>query len=78
MFRTATLVLAVLGAMSHLWSAFAMTGMLDSLENDTDGLASIYTGLTLYSYGTGILCLAGAVGVAKVSRNIIIIIIFFH
>ncbi|KAG2183635.1 hypothetical protein INT43_006643, partial [Umbelopsis isabellina] len=64
-FRTATLVLAVLGAMSHLWSAFAMTGMLDSLENDTDGLASIYTGLTLYSYGTGFLCLAGAIGVAK-------------
>jgi hypothetical protein len=63
--RTATLLLAVLGALSHFWSAFAMTGMMDSFENDE--FASIYTGLTLYSYGTGILCLAGAIGVAKVS-----------
>ncbi|KAI8575055.1 hypothetical protein K450DRAFT_263498 [Umbelopsis ramanniana AG] len=61
--RTATLLLAVLGAMSHLWSAFAMTGMVDSLENDE--FSSMYTGLTLYSYATGLLCLVGAVGVAK-------------
>lgn len=64
MHRTATLLLAVLGAMSHLWSAFAMTGMVDSLENDE--FSSIYTGLTIYSYATGFLCLAGAIGVAKV------------
>lgn len=41
-----------------------MTGMMESLENDE--FSSIYTGLTLYSYGTGFLCLAGAIGVARV------------
>ncbi|GAB5593530.1 hypothetical protein Unana1_08430 [Umbelopsis nana] len=40
-----------------------MTGMVESLENDE--FSSIYTGLTLYSYGTGFLCLAGAIGVAR-------------
>jgi hypothetical protein len=58
-------VLAVLGALSHLLSAFAMTGMVEQLENEE--VARIYTGLALYSYGTGFLCLAGAVGVARVS-----------
>ncbi|KAI7903016.1 uncharacterized protein BX663DRAFT_509246 [Cokeromyces recurvatus] len=60
--RTATLVLAVLGAITHLYGAMTLTALSDEFEEaDTGALF----GLTAYSYFSGFACLAGAIGVLK-------------
>ncbi|KAI8147873.1 hypothetical protein BJV82DRAFT_593719 [Fennellomyces sp. T-0311] len=60
--RTATLFLAVLGTITHLYGAFALTAVSDEFEERDSG--AIF-GLTMYSYLSGFACLAGAVGVIK-------------
>ncbi|KAG2208489.1 hypothetical protein INT47_010185 [Mucor saturninus] len=60
--RTATLVLAVLGAVTHLYGAMTLTALSDEFdEADTSAMF----GLTAYSYLSGFACLAGAIGVLK-------------
>ncbi|KAI9492224.1 hypothetical protein BDB00DRAFT_765912 [Zychaea mexicana] len=60
--RTATLFLAVLGTITHLYGAFALTALSDEFD---DGDSGTVFGLTMYSYLSGVACLAGAVGVIK-------------
>ncbi|CEP19383.1 hypothetical protein [Parasitella parasitica] len=62
MSRTATLVLAVLGAITHLYGAMTLTALSDEFEDADTGAV---LGLTAYSYLSGFACLAGAVGVLK-------------
>ncbi|KAI9478507.1 MAG: hypothetical protein EXX96DRAFT_571179 [Benjaminiella poitrasii] len=60
--RTATLVLALMGTMTHLYGAMTLTALSDEFEEaDTSTLL----GLTVYSYLSGFACLAGAIGVLK-------------
>jgi hypothetical protein len=61
-YRTATLILALLGTVSHFYSGLTLSTM--SFEEFDSGTVF---GLTLYSYLSGWACLAGAVGVLKVS-----------
>ncbi|KAG2217645.1 hypothetical protein INT45_004221 [Circinella minor] len=60
--RTATLFLAVLGTITHLYGALILTAMSDEFE---DGDSGTVFGLTMYSYLSGLACLAGAIGVIK-------------
>ncbi|KAF1804457.1 hypothetical protein V8B55DRAFT_1500129 [Mucor lusitanicus] len=60
--RTATLVLAVLGAVTHLYGAMTLTALSDEFDDADTGAV---LGLTAYSYLSGFACLAGAVGVLK-------------
>ncbi|ORY93757.1 hypothetical protein BCR43DRAFT_477134 [Syncephalastrum racemosum] len=60
--RTATLFLAVLGTVTHLYSAVVLTALADEFEDADFGTVF---GLTMYSYSSGFICLAGAMGVIK-------------
>ncbi|KAI8879876.1 hypothetical protein K501DRAFT_255989 [Backusella circina FSU 941] len=60
--RTATLLLAVLGAFSHLYGAMTLTALSGEFDEADSGAVF---GLTAYSYLSGFACLAGAVGVIK-------------
>ncbi|KAI9263109.1 hypothetical protein BDA99DRAFT_509333 [Phascolomyces articulosus] len=60
--RTATLFLAILGTITHLYGALILTAMSDEFE---DGDSGTVFGLTMYSYLSGFACLAGAIGVIK-------------
>ncbi|KAI9351039.1 hypothetical protein BD770DRAFT_429603 [Pilaira anomala] len=60
--RTATLVLAVLGAVTNLYSAMTLTVLSDEFD-ETDTAAMF--GITAYSYLSGFACLAGIIGVFK-------------
>ncbi|CEG65705.1 hypothetical protein RMATCC62417_02433 [Rhizopus microsporus] len=60
--KTATLLLAVLGTISHLYGALTLTALSDEFE-DAD-MGAVF-GLTAYSYLSGFACLAGAIGVIK-------------
>jgi hypothetical protein len=62
--RAATLVLAVLGAVTHLYGAMTLTALSDEFEETDTGAVF---GLTAYSYLSGFACLAGAIGVLKVN-----------
>lgn len=64
--RTATLVLAVLGAVTHLYGAMTLTALSDEFDDADTGAV---LGLTAYSYLSGFACLAGAVGVLKVNKD---------
>lgn len=64
--RTATLLLAVLGTISHLYGALTLTALSDEFE-DAD-MGAVF-GLTAYSYLSGFACLAGAIGVIKVNKG---------
>lgn len=66
-YRTATLVLAVLGAVTHLYGALTLTALSDEFDDADTGAV---LGLTAYSYLSGFACLAGAVGVLKVNLEI--------
>lgn len=66
--RTATLILAILGAFTHLYGALTLTALSDEFE-EVD--SSAIFGLTAYSYISGFACLAGAIGVIKVTSTIV-------
>ncbi|KAI8973223.1 hypothetical protein BDF20DRAFT_824085 [Mycotypha africana] len=60
--RTATLILAVLGAFTHLYGAMTLTALSTDFDDADTGAI---LGLTAYSYLSGFACLAGAIGVMK-------------
>ncbi|KAI9315494.1 hypothetical protein BX666DRAFT_2028402 [Dichotomocladium elegans] len=60
--RTGTLLLAILGTVSHLYGALTLTALSDGLSNID---RNTVLGLTFYSYLSGFTCLAGAIGVVK-------------
>ncbi|CAO3633314.1 unnamed protein product [Mucor hiemalis] len=60
--RTATLVLAAMGAVTHLYGAMTLTALSDEFDEADTGAV---LGLTAYSYLSGFACLAGAIGVLK-------------
>ncbi|KAI8331377.1 hypothetical protein BC941DRAFT_439000 [Chlamydoabsidia padenii] len=60
--RTATLFLALLGTVTHFYSGLTLTTMSDAFQDFDRGTVF---GLTIYSYLSGLACLAGAVGVFK-------------
>ncbi|CAO3596388.1 unnamed protein product [Absidia cylindrospora] len=60
--RTATLFLAILGTVTHFYSGLTLTTMSDAFQDFDRG--TVY-GLTIYSYFSGIACMAGAIGVFK-------------
>jgi hypothetical protein len=66
LYRTATLLLAVLGAFSHLYGAMTLTALSGEFDEADSGAVF---GLTAYSYLSGFACLAGAVGVIKVIKK---------
>jgi hypothetical protein len=66
LYRTATLLLAVLGAFSHLYGAMTLTALSDEFDEADSGAVF---GLTAYSYLSGFACLAGAFGVIKVKKR---------
>ncbi|KAG0744089.1 hypothetical protein G6F23_005505 [Rhizopus arrhizus] len=57
--KSATLILAVLGTISHLYGALTLTALSD--EFDDADIGAVF-GLTAYSYLSGFACLAGAIG----------------
>ncbi|KAI8047080.1 uncharacterized protein B0P05DRAFT_566958 [Gilbertella persicaria] len=60
--RTATLALAILGTLTHLYGAMTLTALSDEFDDADTGAV---LGLTAYSYLSGFACLAGAIGVLK-------------
>ncbi|KAJ8656048.1 hypothetical protein O0I10_008270 [Lichtheimia ornata] len=60
--KTGTLLLAILGTISHFYGAITLTALSDELKNVDGGTVF---GLTMYSYLSGFACLAGAIGVVK-------------
>ncbi|GAA5798905.1 hypothetical protein HPULCUR_004312 [Helicostylum pulchrum] len=60
--RTATLVLAALGAVTNLYSAMTLTVLFDEID---EAATTAMLGITAYSYLSGFACLAGIFGVLK-------------
>ncbi|KAI8391386.1 uncharacterized protein BYT42DRAFT_556703 [Radiomyces spectabilis] len=60
--RTATLLLAILGAFTHLYGGLMLTAISD--EFDSEDFGAVFS-LTVYSFLSGIACIVGAVGVFK-------------
>jgi len=59
--RTATLILALFGTVTHLWNAFVLSAVDPRAMYYRDVLPFV----SFYSWVTGIVCLAGFVGVLK-------------
>jgi hypothetical protein len=61
-----------LGTITHLYGAMTLTALSDEFDEADTGAV---LGLTAYSYFSGFACLAGAIGVLKVT---IIMPFFFN